>query len=114
LATLPGRPDLVLPSAKLAVFCDGDFWHGRDWRARRRRLAQGANASYWIPKILANRARDRRVSRQLLALGWAVVRVWESDVVKDAHKVAQQLLGRARKLRGPDKTVVQEDERCSR
>ena len=108
LATLPGRPDLVLPSAKLAVFCDGDFWHGRNWQARRRRLAQGANAAYWIPKILANRARDRRVSRQLRALGWAVVRVWESEVVEDAHKVARQLLGRARQLQELDKPVCRE------
>ena len=97
LADLPGRPDLVLPSARLAVFCDGDFWHGRDWQARRRRLAQGANAAYWIPKILANRERDRRVSRLLRALGWTVVRVWESEVLKDANKVARELLGRARK-----------------
>src|SRR5262245_10843959 len=72
LDNLPGRPDIVFPSAKVAVFCDGDFWHGRNWQARRRRLAHGSNADYWIPKILANRARDRRVSRQLSDLGWTV------------------------------------------
>jgi DNA mismatch endonuclease (patch repair protein) len=95
-ATLPGRPDLVFPSAKLAVFCDGDFWHGRGWQARRRRLARGANAAYWIPKILANRARDRRVSRQLTALGWRVARVWESEILRDPHVVALRLTRGAR------------------
>ena len=96
-ATLPGRPDVVFTSAKLTVFCDGDFWHGRNWTARRRRLVQGSNAAYWIPKILANRARDRRVTRELGALGWSVVRVWETDVLRHPEAVAKLLMRRARK-----------------
>jgi DNA mismatch endonuclease (patch repair protein) len=88
---LPGRPDIVFPTQKLAVFCDGDFWHGRGWRRRRARLAGGSNARYWVAKILGNRARDRRVSRSLKRLGWRVVRVWESDVRVDAGRLARRI-----------------------
>lgn len=78
---LPGRPDIVFPVARVAVFCDGDFWHGRNWTARRRRLLTGANPDYWVEKILRNRQRDRRNNRHLEALGWKVVRLWEADIV---------------------------------
>jgi DNA mismatch endonuclease (patch repair protein) len=57
---LPGKPDIVFRRQRLAVFVDGDFWHGRDWEARRRKLAAGHNASYWLAKIGYNRERDRR------------------------------------------------------
>src|SRR5438876_781648 len=62
---LPGRPDIVFRGAKVVVFCDGDFWHGRDWSRKRARLAKGANPRYWIAKIDRNRRRDRRVAREL-------------------------------------------------
>jgi DNA mismatch endonuclease (patch repair protein) len=101
VAALPGRPDVVFVSAKLAVFCDGDFWHGRNWAARRRRLSRGSNPAYWIPKILANRARDRHVMRELAALGWSVARVWETDVIRDPDAVAIMLLRKVRKAIGP-------------
>lgn len=78
---LPGKPDIIFPRAKLVVFCDGDFWHGRNWKQRRSRLARGANAEYWIPKIQANIRRDRKVSQQLIAAGWKVLRFWETEVL---------------------------------
>jgi len=89
--TLPGRPDILFPKDRLAVFCDGDFWHGRDWARRRAKLAKGSNSSYWVAKIGGNKARDRRVSRSLKLLGWQVVRVWESDVRADADRIARQI-----------------------
>jgi DNA mismatch endonuclease (patch repair protein) len=88
---LPGCPDIVFVKEKLTVFCDGDFWHGRNWSRRRAHLASGANASYWVAKISGNRARDRRVTRALKQLGWRVVRVWESDVRADADRLARQI-----------------------
>lgn len=88
---LPGRPDLVFTRARVAVFCDGDFWHGRDWAQRRRRLRAGANASYWLDKIRSNRARDRRVNRALTALGWVVLRFWETDIKADPERYARQV-----------------------
>jgi DNA mismatch endonuclease (patch repair protein) len=92
---LPGVPDLILPGARTVVFVDGDFWHGRRWGERRKRLLLGANATYWVPKIERNRARDRANARRLRRLGWTVVRVWESEVRSDADQVAREILSRA-------------------
>ena len=80
MRAMPGRPDLVFCRARVVVFVDGDFWHGRDWLARRSRLERGANAAYWVSKIDYNRQRDDAVTKQLRAAGWQVLRVWESDV----------------------------------
>ncbi len=88
---LPGRPDLAFIRCKVAVFCDGDFWHGRNWSLRRRRLARGSHPRYWIAKIKRNRERDREVVRSLRQLGWLVIRVWESDVLKNAEVAARRI-----------------------
>jgi DNA mismatch endonuclease (patch repair protein) len=80
---LPGKPDIVFPGARLAVFCDGDFWHGRDWRTRKTKLQRGTNAAYWIAKIERNMARDRESMRKLERAGWKVVRLWERDILAD-------------------------------
>ncbi len=89
---LPGRPDLAFFSVRLAVFCDGDFWHGRHWEQRKISLHRGHNASYWIAKIERNRARDGEVDAQLRAQGWRSVRVWEGDVRKNAPAIARKVL----------------------
>jgi DNA mismatch endonuclease (patch repair protein) len=88
---LPGKPDIVFPAARVAVFCDGDFWHGRNWRLLSKKLHTGANASYWIAKITANRNRDRRNDRLLTREGWTVVRFWETDIHKDPGHAAQTI-----------------------
>lgn len=88
---LPGKPDIIFRSARVIVFVDGDFWHGRRWGARRARLARGANAAYWIPKIESNIARDRRTTRALHRLGWLVIRVWESAVIANTVGVAERI-----------------------
>src|SRR5262245_59222595 len=49
--SLPGRPDIVFPGRRVVVFCDGDFWHGRQLRRRLRKLAKGHNARYWVAKV---------------------------------------------------------------
>jgi DNA mismatch endonuclease, patch repair protein len=77
---IAGRPDLIFPRERVAVFCDGDFWHGRNLEARLARLAAGHNASYWIEKIQKNVARDQAVTERLEREGWTVVRLWESDI----------------------------------
>ena len=76
--SLPGRPDLVFPSAKLIVFIDGDFWHGFRYPTWKRRLPQ-----FWRRKIERNRARDLRNFAALRRRGWRVVRVWEHQVKRD-------------------------------
>lgn len=96
---LPGRPDLVIVRHRVAVFCDGDFWHGRDWQVRKNKLAAGWNASYWVAKIERNRQRDKSVASQLKQLGWRVIRVWESDVRHDATSSAAKILRFVNKTR---------------
>jgi len=91
VAGLPGRPDLVFSRARVAVFCDGDFWHGRDWDARRAILARGANASYWVAKIGRNVERDREHERTLRDEGWTVLRFWEGDIRLDTAGIAERV-----------------------
>lgn len=85
---LPGKPDLVFRGGMVAVFCDGDFWHGRNWRLLKKQLSKRANPDYWVPKIQANIDRDKKVTAQLRAAGWVVIRVWESDVKEDPDVAA--------------------------
>jgi len=88
IAGLPGNPDIVFRNVKIIVFCDGDFWHGRNWAGLRRKLSQRHNAAYWIAKIARNRERDRRISRELTRTGWQVVRFWETDILLDPLGIA--------------------------
>lgn len=85
---LPGRPDLVFRRVKVAVFCDGDFWHGRDLEARVAKLGGGHNAAYWVAKIEGNVARDRKRDAELHEAGWLVMRFWESAIKRDADAIA--------------------------
>ena len=75
---VPGKPDFCIKKYRLAVFIDGEFWHGRDWDRQKLRLK--GNRDFWIAKIERNIARDRRVSRELESHGWAVFRFWETEV----------------------------------
>lgn len=88
---LPGKPDIVFTRARVAVFCDGDFWHGRRWPVLGRKLATGANASYWAAKIRFNIARDASVSERLRQDGWRVVRLWETDILRDPVAIARRV-----------------------
>jgi DNA mismatch endonuclease, patch repair protein len=88
---LVGKPDIVLKDAAVAVFCDGDFWHGKNWRIRRKKLLKGANSRYWHAKILANRQRDKRNTSVLRRQGWTVLRFWESEIVKAPATIARKI-----------------------
>lgn len=85
---LPGTPDLVFASRQVVVFVDGDFWHGRHWDKRKERLGSGNNGAYWVSKITYNRDRDRRNDARLAELGWRVLRLWETDVLRDPEAAA--------------------------
>lgn len=91
VAELPGRPDIVFAGPRVAVFCDGEFWHGRDWEARRQKLAEGVNSSYWISKIQRNIERDRQNTRLLESMGWTVLRFWESEIAANPAVVAESI-----------------------
>ncbi len=77
---------------KIAIFCDGDFWHGRNWRRLKIQLAGRHNAPYWISKIEANRKRDRIVNGRLKRAGWAVFRLWETNILRDPAKAARTVI----------------------
>lgn len=91
VATLPGRPDIVFPRARLAIFCDGDFWHGRDLATRLGRLKRGHNAPYWMAKICGNVARDRQRDEELRRMGWRVLRYWETDIIERVDEIAAEI-----------------------
>lgn len=98
--TLPGKPDVVFPGVKVAVFCDGDFWHGRNWTELQAKLKRGANAGYWTAKIARNAERDRRDTALLGQSGWQVIRLWETDIKHDPVAAAERVREavRARRL----------------
>lgn len=66
---LPEKPDIVLTKYKIAIFCDSEFWHGKDWAVLKPQLQNGSNPDYWINKIEKNRNRDSEVNSRLLFLG---------------------------------------------
>lgn len=78
VSLLPGRPDIVFARQKVAVFIDGDFWHGWRFPAWKSKLSP-----YWQAKIERNRARDRRCFGRLRRSGWLVIRVWEHSIRAD-------------------------------
>ena len=86
---LPGTPDfrIMTPArglTKLIVFVDGEFWHGKDWPKLKKKLA---HKPYWVEKISRNRARDKRVDKELGNRGYIVLRFWESAVKKESENV---------------------------
>ena len=86
---LPGSPDIAILKYHIAIFVDGEFWHGKDWEARKTGLKK--NRDYWIEKIEENIARDMRVDAELNTLGWRVLRYWEKDVLSNTSFVIEEL-----------------------
>lgn len=80
---LPGSPDIVLTKYKLAIFCDSEFFHGKDWDVLKPKLEKGKNPDYWVKKIQRNIDRDRETDQRLLFLGWTVIHFWGKDILKD-------------------------------
>jgi DNA mismatch endonuclease (patch repair protein) len=90
-AGLSGRPDIVFLGARLLVFVDGDFWHGKAWSLRKPKLARGHNADYWITKIERNMERDRERTHELNSNGWLVLRFWESEILADLDRTVDRI-----------------------
>ena len=78
---LPGSPDIAILKHHIAIFVDGEFWHGKDWETRKGRLKR--NREYWIEKIEENIARDLRNDQLLMQAGWTPIHFWEKEVTKD-------------------------------
>lgn len=79
--TVFGKPDLTFKKLKIAVFIDGEFWHGKDWNVRK--YDHKSNQEFWIPKIERNIQRDKEVNEELDKQGWRVLRFWGKDIQKD-------------------------------
>lgn len=83
---LPGKPDIVLTKYKIAVFCDSEFFHGKDWEVLMPRLAKGDNGEFWVSKISRNRERDDEINKKLLFMGWTVIRFWGNEIMKNTDE----------------------------
>lgn len=83
---LPGKPDIVFSKARIAVFIDGDFWHGYRFSSWKDRLSD-----FWEKKIAKNRERDTKNRRKLRQMGWKVIRLWQHEVEKDLESCVDQI-----------------------
>ena len=88
---LPGTPDIVIIKYKIAVFCDSEFFHGKDWEILKLRLEKGKNPDYWIKKIERNRSRDFETDKKLLFLGYTVIHFWGQDIKKHTDECIQAI-----------------------
>ena len=86
---LPGKPDIVFVSKKVAIFIDGEFWHGKDWDIRKYDIK--SNKDFWISKIEHNMNRDKKVNDYLISKGWVIFRFWGKDVLKNPEKFSLEI-----------------------
>jgi DNA mismatch endonuclease (patch repair protein) len=107
---LPGRPDVVFSAAKVAVFVDGDWWHGNAWQLRGLPTFEAQfthrRGAWWRDKIEANIRRDREADEALRTLGYEVVRLWESDVLADTNACADRVAAIVRDRRPKPRGVA--------
>lgn len=92
---LPGKPDIVLPKYKIAIFCDGEFFHGKDWNILKKKLKNSNNSEFWINKIDHNRKRDDEINKRLFFEGWTVIRFWGEEIRKHTNecvKVVEEII----------------------
>lgn len=86
---LPGSPDIAITKSKIAIFVDGEFWHGYNWDEKKPKLKR--NRDYWIQKIEENMERDIRVDKQLLAMDWIPIHFWSKEVKKKPEECIQTI-----------------------
>ena len=89
LKTLPGKPDIAITRYKIAVFCDGEFWHGKNWESVKNKIKE--NRDYWIPKIERNITRDNKNEKKLVNMGWVVLRFWGKDIKKNLNGCVNEI-----------------------
>jgi DNA mismatch endonuclease (patch repair protein) len=106
---LPGKPDLVFVRERVAVFVDGDYWHGRllieeGRSAVAKRLARlpAESRKYWMMKFTKRVERDQEMSRELRQRGWRVLRFWESDVKRDVGRFVERVERAVTRVRQED------------
>lgn len=103
--TIFGKPDFVIRKMKIAIFCDGEFWHGRNWTERKN--DHKSNCDFWHSKIEQNIKRDKEVNKQLKAQGWTVFRFWETEIIKESDKCLNRILNYMNaKTKATDKITI--------
>ena len=85
---MEGSPDIALPKRKIAVFIDGDFWHGKNFEKSKNMLPK----RYWRAKIELNIIRDRRNRAKLKRRGWRILRIWESEIIKKPRLAIEKII----------------------
>ena len=83
---LPGKPDIVLTKYRIVIFCDSEFFHGKDWEKLKLQLEKGKNSEFWINKISKNIERDETIEKELHFMGWTVIRFWGKDINKNVDE----------------------------
>lgn len=83
-----GKPDIVFKSKKTAIFCDSEFWHGKDYKEGK---VPKSNREFWIKKLERNIKRDEEVNRELRKRGWKVFRFWGKEIEKNLKKCADMI-----------------------
>lgn len=83
---LPGKPDIVITKYRIAIFCDSEFFHGKDWEQLKEQISKGKNPDFWIKKITRNMERDKEVTKELKDMGWKVLRFWGKDIQRDVDQ----------------------------
>ena len=86
VTSILGKPDIVFKGAKVAVFCDSEFWHGHDWGNKKGEIK--SNRDFWIPKIERTIQRDAEVTEGLKVAGWLVIRFWGNELKKNLEACA--------------------------
>lgn len=87
---LPGKPDISIKKHKLAIFIDGEFWHGYNWSERKHTIKN--NRRFWLPKIERNMQRDKEVNQQLYDLGYTVFRFWSKEIKTNLDKCINDIM----------------------
>lgn len=102
--SLYGHPDISIKKYKIAIFCDGDFWHGYNWEERESQIK--SNRDYWIPKIERNMEKDIEVNHVLSHLGYTVIRVWEHEIKKNLDGVCDMIISEIEKAKDRDSLTI--------
>lgn len=89
-SSLPGKPDISIKKYKLAIFVDGEYWHGYNWHERKKDIK--TNRGFWIPKIERNIQRDKEVNKQLNDLGYTIFRFWEKELLMEMDRCINDIL----------------------
>jgi len=89
-STLPGKPDISMKKYKLAIFIDGEFWHGYEWEEKKQKIKK--NREYWIPKIERNILNDNDNNAQLRYMGYKIFRFWSQEINKNVGTCLMQVL----------------------